>query len=76
MKDLLLYTVQHLVDNPEEISIEESERDGMTVLSLRVAQGDLGKVIGRSGRMAKDLRAVVRASCRNGQRVMVDILDD
>lgn len=75
MKDLLVYIVKSIVEKPDEVVVEESERDGVTVLTLNVAPEDRGKVIGRGGRMAKDLRILSRASCRDGRRVTVDIVD-
>jgi len=76
MKDLLLYIAQNLVDNPDEVTVTEVERDGETVLELRVAAGDMGKVIGRQGRIAKEIRAVMKSVAqRQGKRVSVDIVD-
>ncbi|MCL2567863.1 MAG: KH domain-containing protein [Oscillospiraceae bacterium] len=76
MKDLLLYIAQNLVDNPDEVTVTEVERDGETVLELRVAAGDMGKVIGRQGRIAKEIRAVMKSVAqRQGKRISVDIVD-
>ncbi len=76
MKDLLLYIAQNLVDNPDEVTVTEIDGDGETVFELRVAPGDMGKVIGRQGRVAKEIRTLMRAVAqRRGQRVSVDIVD-
>jgi hypothetical protein len=66
---------QHLVESPGEVSVNERETGGELVLELRVAQGDVGKVIGRGGGIAKDLRSVVRSVAPVGKRVSVEIVD-
>lgn len=75
LKELVLYVAQHLVSKPDEVSVTEVEKDNALVYELRVAQEDMGKVIGRGGRIAKDIRTVVRSSAREGQRVSVEIID-
>ena len=76
MKDLLTYIAQNLVDNPDEVSVTEREGAGETILELRVARSDMGKVIGRGGRIAKEIRTLVRAAGqRRGERYSVDIVD-
>lgn len=76
MKDLLIYIAQNLVDNPDDVSVTEKETDSETVLELRVAPGDMGKVIGRQGKVAKEIRALMRAvAMRQGKRVSIDIVD-
>jgi predicted RNA-binding protein YlqC (UPF0109 family) len=76
MKELLLYIAQNLVDNPDEVTVTEREGNGETVLELRVARADMGKVIGRGGRIAKEIRTLLRAAAqRRGERVSVDIVD-
>jgi predicted RNA-binding protein YlqC (UPF0109 family) len=74
---LLEYLAQGLVDDPEEVAVEQFEEDdGTIVLELCVAAGDYGKVIGRGGRTAHALRAVVKAAATgSGQRVLLDIVD-
>ena len=54
MKELLTYIVQNLVEKPDEVSVTEREANGETVFEVRVADGDMGKVIGRQGRIVKD----------------------
>ena len=76
MKELLLYIAQNLVDHPEEVTVTEREENGEIVLELRVADGDMGKVIGRQGRLAKEIRVLVKSLAQRSQkRVSVDIVD-
>ena len=76
MKELLLYIARNLVDNPDEVTVTEREESNETVLELRVAEGDMGKVIGRQGRIAKEIRVLVKSlSQRSGKRVSVEIVD-
>ena len=76
MKELLLYVAKELVDNPEAVTVTEREDGDNTVLELRVAPEDMGKVIGRQGRIAKEIRTVVKSVAqRDGKRVTVDIID-
>jgi len=75
MKELLIYIVKSLVDNPDEVSVNEVENNGETVLELRVAKDDMGKVIGRQGRIAKEIRTIVRSAAnRMERRVTVEII--
>lgn len=75
MKDLLIYIVSHLVDEPDAVEvIERDGEDGSLVLELHVAKDDIGKVIGRQGRIAKEIRTVIRgAANREGRKVSVEI---
>ena len=76
MKELLTYIVQNLVDKPDEVSVTEREADGETVLEVRVADGDMGKVIGRQGRIVKEIRILMKAVAqRKGKKVSVEIMD-
>ena len=76
MKELLLYIARNLVDHPDEVTVTERTEDGETVLELRVADGDMGKVIGRQGRIAKEIRVLVKSLAqRSGKRVSVEIVD-
>ena len=76
MKELLYYIVKALVDNPDEVSVSEKTRDdGELVLELTVAQSDMGKVIGRQGRIVKAIRSIMKsAAAHENIRVSVDIL--
>jgi predicted RNA-binding protein YlqC (UPF0109 family) len=72
--ELVEYLARQLVDDPDAVRVEEEEREGAIVLRLHVAQDDIGKVIGRQGRVARALRAVVRAgAARQRQRVLLEI---
>ena len=76
MKDLLLYIARNLVENPDAVSVTEVEKDGELTLQLRVAPEDMGKVIGRQGRIAKEIRTLIHSYAqRTGQKVSVDIVD-
>ena len=77
MEDLLEFLARALVDKPDEVSVEGfDEDDGTIVLELRVADDDVGKVIGRGGRTISSLRTVMRAvASRQDERVMVDVVD-
>ena len=75
MKELLLYIARNLVEHPEQVTVESFEGDPL-VLELRVAPEDMGKVIGRGGRIAKEIRAIRKAVAqRKGVRVSVEIVD-
>ena len=77
MKELLLYMAKSLVDDPERVEVREIEgEDGGTTLELHVAPEDMGKLIGRQGRIAKEIRTVIRSYAqRTGVKVSVDIVD-
>jgi len=76
LAELLTYLAQRLVDDPEAVRVEEEERDDTLVLRLHVAKDDVGKVIGRQGRIARALRAIVRAGgARERRRLILEIAD-
>jgi predicted RNA-binding protein YlqC (UPF0109 family) len=76
LAELLAYLAQRLVDNPDAVLVEEEERDDAVVLRLHVAKDDVGKVIGRQGRIARALRAIVRAGgARQRRRLILEIAD-
>ena len=76
MKELLLYMAKNLVDEPESVSVTEVDSDEGKVLELRVAEGDMGKVIGRQGRIAKEIRTIIKTVAqRTGEKVTVEIVD-
>ena len=76
MKELLTYIVQNLVDDPDKVSVTEREADSETVYEVLVADGDMGKVIGRQGRIVKEIRILMKAVAqRKGKKVSVEIMD-
>lgn len=76
MKELLTYIVQSLVDEPEQVSVNERKNGEETVFEVRVAEGNVGQVIGRQGRIVKQIRILMRAVAhRKGKKVSVEILD-
>ncbi|MBQ0134450.1 MAG: KH domain-containing protein [Clostridiales bacterium] len=76
MKELLTYIVRSLVDKPDEVSVAEREDNGETIFEVRVADGDMGKVIGRQGRVVKEIRVLMKAVAqRKGKKVSVEVLD-
>ena len=76
MKELLTYIAQNLVDHPDAVSVTEHKGESETVLELRVAPEDMGKVIGRQGRIAKEIRTLMRSVAqRQGTKVSVEIVD-
>lgn len=75
MKELLLYIAKNLVDDPDAVTVTEIPGEN-TVLELRVAPEDMGKVIGRQGRIAKEIRTIIKSVAqRDGQKVSVEIVD-
>ena len=76
MKDLLLYMAKNLVDDPDAVTVTEISGEDGKVLELRVAPGDMGKVIGRQGRIAKEIRTIVKTVAqRTGEKITVEIVD-
>jgi len=77
MKELLLYMARNLVDNPDAVTVTETEGEGgAAVLELRVAPEDMGKLIGRQGRIAKEIRTIIKSVAqRTGKKVSVEIVD-
>jgi hypothetical protein len=76
MRELVEFLVRALVEHPDKVEVEEFEEDGDLVLEVSVAEEDLGRVIGRGGRIANAIRTVARAAGSRGERrVIVDILD-
>lgn len=76
MKELLEVLAKALVDNPEAVNVTKREEDHAIILELRVAPEDMGKVIGKQGRIAKAIRTVVKAAASRGEskKVIVDII--
>ena len=76
MAELLVWIARQLVDDPDAVAVETIARDDTTVLRLHVAPADVGKVIGRQGRLARALRTVVRASgARGDRRIVLEIAE-
>ena len=75
-KELVEFMVRSLVDQPEEVTVNVIEGEKSTILELHVAEGDIGKVIGKQGRIAKAIRTILSASAtRDGKRAVLEILD-
>jgi len=75
-KDLVEYIVKSLVDAPDEVSSNVIEGEKSTILELKVASEDVGKVIGKQGRIAKAIRTILSASAtKDGKRAVLEILD-
>ncbi len=76
MKDLISYIAQALVDHPEEVSVNEVEGNQTSVLELKVAKEDLGKVIGKQGRTARAMRTILgAASAKLRKRTVLEIIE-
>jgi hypothetical protein len=77
MRELVEFLARALVEDPDSVRVDEVDEDGETVLEVRVAPDDLGRVIGRSGRVANALRTVAKAAAvHEDRRVMVEIVED
>jgi hypothetical protein len=75
MKDLILLIVKNLVDNPDAVSVTEIETEKNVTYELRVASDDMGKVIGKQGRIANSIRSVVKAAAyKSDKRVFIEIV--
>ena len=76
MNDFVVFIASHLVDNPEKVSLEQEEREDKIVFRLRVAEQDVGKVIGKKGRTAQSLRILLAAvAARQGKRAVLEIAE-
>lgn len=76
MVEIVEYLARRLVDDPDAVRVQEVARDGDTIIELHVAKDDVGKVIGRQGRIARALRTVVRASAsRRSGRTLLEIVE-
>ncbi len=75
MKEFLEFVAKHLVDHPDQVGIEMEEKDQKLVFKLKVAEGDVGKIIGRTGKTASALRVLLRAvAAKEGKRAVLDIV--
>ena len=76
MRELVEHMARTLVENPDGVSVEETTQEDMTVYELRVEEADLGRVIGKEGRIAKAMRMIVRsAAARQGNKATIEIMD-
>lgn len=76
MEELLQYMAKNLVDNPDAVTVVEQTSEDGKVLELHVAEGDMGKVIGRQGRIAKEIRTIIKTVAqRTGEKVTVEIVE-
>ena len=76
MKELVTYIATSLVDNPDKVEVTETEKDDATILELRVAKEDLGKIIGKQGRTARAIRALLSAAAgRVNKRARLEIIE-
>ena len=77
MRELVEFIVKALVDKPDQISVKETQGESITILEIRTAPEDAGKVIGREGRIANSIRAIVKAAAaKQNKKVTVEILTD
>ncbi|QQK80552.1 KH domain-containing protein [Salicibibacter cibi] len=75
LKELVVTIARSLVDHPDDVAVQEEDVDGMTVLTLSVHEEDIGKVIGKNGRVANAIRNVLTAANRNQGKVRLNIAD-
>ena len=76
MRDLIEYMAKSLVDRPEQVSVKETEGEKTTIIELRVAKEDLGKVIGKMGKTARSMRTILNAAATKiGKRCVLEILE-
>ena len=75
MKELVEFIARSLVDNPDDVQVSEVEGEGSVIIELRVAPDDMGKVIGKQGKIAKSIRTLTKAAAaKEGKRVGVEIM--
>jgi uncharacterized protein len=77
MKELVLYLAKQLVNDPEAVEVKETQADTTSVLELRVAKEDIGRVIGKQGRTAKSIRTILNAvASRTNRKVVLEIIEE
>ena len=77
MKDLVLFLAKQLVNHPDQVEVKETQGDTASVIELRVAVEDLGRIIGKQGRTAKSIRTLVNAAAsRMNRKVVLEIIED
>jgi len=76
MKEFIEFIAKHLVDNPDNVSLEVDEKENKIIFKLKVGESDVGKVIGRKGRTAQAMRVLLSAlAAKNGKRAILEIID-
>jgi predicted RNA-binding protein YlqC (UPF0109 family) len=76
MRDFIEYIAKQLVDNPNDVSLIDEEKEGKIIFKLKVGEADVGKIIGRKGRTAQAMRVLLSAvAAKNGKRAMLEVLD-
>jgi predicted RNA-binding protein YlqC (UPF0109 family) len=76
MKELVQYLTRALVSNPDAVQISETENDGASLIEVRVAKEDLGRIIGKQGRTAKSIRTLLNAAAaRDNRRIVLEIVE-
>jgi predicted RNA-binding protein YlqC (UPF0109 family) len=77
MKELVEYLAQHLVNHPDAVEVKETQGDTASVLELKVAKEDLGRIIGKQGRTAKSIRTILNAAAsRTNRKVVLEIVEE
>jgi len=77
MKELVQFLAQHLVNHPEAVEVKETQGDTASVLELKVAKEDLGRIIGKQGRTAKSIRTILNAAAaRTNRKVVLEIVEE
>jgi len=77
MKELVLYLARHLVNQPDAVDVKETQGDTASILELRVAKEDLGRIIGKQGRTAKSIRTILNAAAsRTNRKVVLEIVEE
>lgn len=76
MKDLIDYIARSLVDNPTQVAVSQEKKAGKIALELRVAKEDMGRIIGKAGKVANAMRVLLRvAAAREGKQVTLDVIE-
>jgi predicted RNA-binding protein YlqC (UPF0109 family) len=76
MKEFIEFIARHLVDHPEELTLEQEEKDNSIIVRIKVGEADVGKIIGKKGRTAQSLRTLLSAvAAKSGKRAILEIAD-
>ena len=76
MKDFVEFIARHLVDHPDELTLEQEEKDNSIIVRIKVGETDVGKIIGKNGRTAQSLRTLLSAvAAKGGKRAILEIAD-